>query len=119
MTNESRMDQVVRAGDLEIDLGCRLVRRKGEVIRLTRNEWLLLRYLAANAGKVMLSAEVLSTVWGAEYRDDVQYLRVWISRLRRKLEASRGEAPHVTKTMQGIGYMLDAEPPASAAASSQ
>lgn len=61
--DEPRMDQVVRAGDLEIDLERRLVRRKGEVIRLTRNEWLLLRYLAANAGKVMSTVEVLSAVW--------------------------------------------------------
>ncbi len=104
------MDQVVRAGDLEIDLGRRLVRRLGEVIPLTRTEWLLLQYLAANAGTVMRTAEVLSAVWGPEYRDDVAYLRVWISRLRRKLEASRGEPPVVIKTMQGIGYMLDAEP---------
>ncbi len=112
------MDQVVRAGDLEIDLGRRLVRRRGEVIPLTRTEWLLLQYLAANAGTVMRTAEVLSAVWGPEYRDDVAYLRVWISRLRRKLEASRGEPPVVIKTMQGIGYMLDAErpPPAPAPA---
>lgn len=108
------MDQVVRAGDLEIDLGRRLVQRRGEVISLSRTEWLLLQYLAANAGKVMRRAEVLSAVWGPEYRDDPQYLRVWISRLRRKLEADRGGSPGVIKTMQGIGYMLDAEPPPSA-----
>ncbi len=107
------MAQVVRAGDLEIAIGRRLVRRRGEVIPLSRTEWLLLQYLAANAGKVMRTAEVLSAVWGPEQRDDVQYLRVWISRLRRKLEASEGEPPVVIKTMQGIGYMLDAEPPAS------
>ncbi len=106
------MERVVRAGDLEIDLGRRLVRRRGEVIHLSRSEWLLLQYLAENAGKVMRTAEVLSAVWGPGQRDDAQYLRVWISRLRRKLEASRGETPGVIKTMQGIGYMLDAEPPA-------
>ena len=103
------MERVVRAGDLEIDLGRCLVRRRGEVIPLSRTEWLLLQYLAANAGTVMRTAEVLSAVWGPEHRDDVQYLRVWISRLRRKLEASRGEPPGVIKTMQGVGYMLDAE----------
>lgn len=106
------MDRVIRAGDLEIDLGRRLVRRRGEVIPLSRTEWLLLQYLAVNAGRAMRTAEVLSAVWGPERRDDVQYLRVWISRLRRKLEVSPGEPPVVIKTMQGIGYMLDAEPPA-------
>ena len=106
------MDEVVRAGDLEIDLGRRLVRRRGEVIPLSRTEWLLLQYLAANAGKVMGTAEVLRAVWGPEYEDDIQHLRVWISRLRRKLEAGQGESPGVIKTMQGVGYMLDAEAPA-------
>ena len=113
------MDQVVRAGELEIDLGRRLVRRRGEVILLTRTEWLLLQYLAVNAGKVMRTADVLSAVWGAGHRDDVQYLRVCISRLRRKLGESQGESPVAIKTMQGIGYMLDAEPPASGPASSR
>ena len=105
------MDEVVRAGGLEIDLGRRLVRRRGEVIPLSRTEWLLLQYLTANAGRVMSTAEVLSAVWGPEYRDDVQHLRVWISRLRRKLEAGQGQSPGVIKTMQGVGYMLDAKAP--------
>jgi two-component system KDP operon response regulator KdpE len=60
----------------------------------------------------MLSAELLSKVWGPEYHDDVQYLRVWVSRLRRKVEPNPNE-PTIIKTMQGIGYMLDAEPTAS------
>ena len=118
VTNGPSTDRVVRAGDLAIDLGRRVALRGGELIPLTRTEWLLLQYLAANAGKVMLTAEILSRVWGPEYKDDVQYLRVWISRLRRKLEANRGEPPAVIKTMQGVGYMLDAEPSPSAPASS-
>ena len=108
---EPAMDEVVRAGDLEIDLRRRLVRRRGEVIPLSKTEWLLLQYLAVNAGKVMNTAEVLSAVWGPEYRDDVQHLRVWISRLRRKLEAGQGESSGIIKTMQGVGYMLDVEAP--------
>ena len=105
------MDEVVRAGDLEIDLRRQLVRRRGEVIPLSKTEWLLLQYLAVNAGKVMSTAEVLSAVWGPEYRDDVQHLRVWISRLRRRLDADQGESTGAIKTMQGLGYMLDAEAP--------
>jgi two-component system KDP operon response regulator KdpE len=107
------MDEVVRAGELEIDLGRGLVRRRDEVIPLSRTEWLLLQCLAANAGKVMSAAEVLSAVWGSEHLGDVQYLRVWISRLRRKLDAGEGESPGVIRTMQGVGYMLDAGSPAS------
>jgi len=48
-------------------------------------------------------------VWGPEYRDDLQYLRVWVSRVRRKLGAAPGEAGRI-KTFQGIGYLLDVEP---------
>lgn len=103
------VNRTVQIEDLEIDLNRRLVMRNGEVIQLTRTEWLLLQYLASNPGKVMLNAELLSKVWGPEYHDDVQYLRVWVSRLRRKLEQNPSE-PVVIKTMQGIGYMLDAPP---------
>ncbi len=53
----------------------------------------------------MLNAELLSKVWGPEYRDDLQYLRVWVSRLRRKLEEDPSK-PKLIKTFQGIGYML-------------
>ena len=100
--------RVIRAGNVEIDLNRRLVTREGSVISLTRTEWLLLQHLAANAGKVMLSAELLSKVWGPEYRDDLQYLRVWVSRLRHKLERDATD-PAIIKTMQGIGYVLEGE----------
>ena len=60
-------------------------------------------------GKVVLHTELLTKVWGPEYRDDLQYLRVWISRVRRKLGAKPGE-PGRIKTFQGIGYLLDVEP---------
>ncbi len=76
--------------------------------RSSRTEWLLLQHLAAHAGKVVLHTELLTKVWGPEYRDDLQYLRVWISRVRRKLGAAPGEAGPI-KTFQGIGYVLDVE----------
>jgi two-component system KDP operon response regulator KdpE len=102
-------ERVVRAKNVEIDLTRRLVKRDGELVSVTRTEWLLLQHLAANAGKVILNAELLSKVWGPEYRDDLQYLRVWVSRLRHKLEPEPGN-PTIIKTLQGIGYMFDAEP---------
>src|SRR5204862_4842384 len=93
-------------GEIEVDLNRRLVKRGGEIVTLTRTEWMLLQHLAANVGKIMLNAELLSKVWGPEYRDDLQYLRVWVSRLRRKLEDDPSK-PKLIKTFQGIGYMLD------------
>jgi two-component system, OmpR family, KDP operon response regulator KdpE len=110
----SGSERMVRAGEVEIDLDRRLVTRNGDPIALTRTEWLLLQHLAANAGKVMMNAELLSKVWGPEYRDDVQYLRVWVSRLRHKLELEPAD-PTIIKTRQGIGYLLDGEAVAAAA----
>ena len=105
------VEQTVRAaGDIEVDLGRRLVKRSGEIIALTRTEWQLLQHLAANPGKVILSGELLAKVWGPEYRDDLQYLRVWVSRLRQKLERDPGN-PQIIKTLPGIGYMFQAVVP--------
>jgi two-component system KDP operon response regulator KdpE len=101
---------IVAFDDVEIDLERRLVRRDGELVQLSRTEWLLLQHLATNAGKVVLHTELLTKVWGPEYRDDLQYLRVWVSRLRRKLGAEAGR-PGRIRTFQGIGYLLDAERP--------
>jgi two-component system, OmpR family, KDP operon response regulator KdpE len=98
----------VRFDDIEIDLERRMVTRGGELVQLSRTEWLLLQHLAANAGKVVLHTELLTKVWGPEYRDDLQYLRVWVSRVRRKLGAKPGE-PGRIKTFQGIGYLLDVD----------
>lgn len=100
---------VLAFDDVEIDLERRIVRRDDQIVQFSRTEWLLLQHLAANAGKVVLHTELLTKVWGPEYRDDLQYLRVWVSRVRRKLGAPPGE-PGRIKTFQGIGYLLDVEP---------
>jgi two-component system KDP operon response regulator KdpE len=101
----SAAENIVRAGSIEVDLNRRLVRREGELVSLTRTEWMLLQHLASFPGKVMLNSELLSKVWGPEYRDDLQYLRVWVSRLRKKLEPDPSQ-PTLIKTFQGIGYMF-------------
>jgi two-component system KDP operon response regulator KdpE len=99
-------EQVIRSGSLEIDLNRRVATRNGAAIALTRTEWQLLETLAASAGKVLLGNELLSKVWGPEYRDDLQYLRVWVSRLRQKIELDPSN-PQVIKTRPGIGYVLE------------
>lgn len=91
--------------NVEIDLYTRIVEKDNKAVALTRTEWLLLEALATNAGRVMLNAELLSKVWGPEYRDDIHYVRVWISRLRHKLEDDPAN-PTIIRTMQGIGYLL-------------
>ncbi len=96
-------------GDMTIDFKKHLVVVRGEEIRLTRIEWLLLSELAKNAGRLMLYEELLARVWGPEYRDDVQILRTWVSRLRNKLERSDGQA--LIRTVPKTGYIID-QPPA-------
>jgi two-component system KDP operon response regulator KdpE len=93
-------------GDMDIDFEKRLVTVRGEEIRLTRIEWLLLSELAKNAGRLMLYEELLTRVWGPEYRDDVQILRTWISRLRYKIEKDPDQ-PAFIRTIPKTGYIID------------
>jgi DNA-binding response OmpR family regulator len=98
--------QSYKFGDIAIDFKNRDVTVRGETKYLTRIEWLLLSQLIGNAGRLMLYEELLSSVWGPEYRDDVQILRTWISRLRNKLEADttgRG----IIRTIPKTGYIID------------
>ncbi len=99
---------LLRYPGLEIDLELRRVSVGGEEVRLSRTEWALLEQLAGNAGRVMLHRELLSRIWGPEFRDESQYLRTWVSRLRAKLQPD-SEDGFIT-TFPGVGYRL--EPPA-------
>jgi DNA-binding response OmpR family regulator len=93
---------------VEIDLDRRRVFVGEAEARLSRTEWALLDQLAANVGRVMLHGELLSRIWGPEFRDEAHYLRTWISRLRAKLKPSESSQTLIT-TFPGIGYRL--EPP--------
>ena len=103
--NGSRQDPVVTTGYVEIDLSARIVKRRGEEVRLTRTEYDLLRTLATNAGKVLTHRELLQAVWGPEYGDETEYLRTFVKQLRRKLEEDPSR-PRYIITEPGIGYRL-------------
>jgi len=92
-----------RDGELEIDLTSRRVSRAGEEIRLTRTEWSLVESLAQHPGKLLTHDWLLDRVWGAGYEGDVDVLRVFISQLRRKIEADP-RRPRIVATDPGIGY---------------
>jgi len=94
-------------GEVSIDFRKRSVVASGEEKYLTRIEWLILSELAHNAGHLMLYEELLTHVWGPEYRDDVQLLRTWISRLRHKLE-KEPDSPRLIRTIPKTGYIVDA-----------
>jgi two-component system KDP operon response regulator KdpE len=96
---------VFKAGDLSVDLVRRIVKVRGQEVKLTPREYDLLRLLVAHAGKVLTHKFILREVWGSE--TDVQYLRIYIRTLRQKLEANP-ERPNLIQTEQGVGYRLRA-----------
>jgi DNA-binding response OmpR family regulator len=98
--------ELITLEHVSINLKKHLVIVNGKEIQLTRIEWLLLSELARNAGKLMLYEQLLTRVWGPEYRDDVQILRTWISRLRHKIEQGPGQPP-IIRTIPKTGYMID------------
>ena len=97
---------------VKIDLDRRLVTVKGQEVRLSRTEWELLNQLASNAGKVMLHGELLSRIWGPEFRDEVHYLRTWVSRIRAKIDPDGHDDPLI-QTFPGIGYRMISPPAAT------
>jgi two-component system KDP operon response regulator KdpE len=99
-------NEVLEYEHVTIDLARRAVTVHGKDVRLSRTEWELLHLLASNAGRVMLHSELLSRIWGPEFRDETYYLRTWISRLRAKLD-DRGEEPTLITTFSGMGYRLE------------
>jgi len=96
-------EAVIIAGDLKIDLTSHVVTRAGEEVKLTATEFKLLAYLAQNAGRVLTHQSILSRVWGVEYIDNVEYLRVFMSQLRKKLEDDPRHPQHLIGE-PGIGY---------------
>ena len=105
-SEKRKTPEVFNLGHVTIDFKRHSVRVRGEEKYLTRIEWLLLSQLINNAGRLMLYEELLTRVWGPEYRNDVQILRTWISRLRHKLE-SDPNAPKLIRTIPKTGYIVD------------
>ena len=94
---------VITAGGLEIDIARRTVKRGETEICLTRIEFDILAYLAQNADCVVTSRMILERVWGPEYRDDIQTLRVHVSHLRKKIEP-HPSVPCYILTEPGVGF---------------
>jgi DNA-binding response OmpR family regulator len=97
---------VITLGNFTVDLKRHRVVAAGREIPLTRIEWLLMREFARNAGKLLLYEDLLVKIWGPEFRDDIQILRTWVSRLRRKIETESGR-PGLIRTIPKTGYMID------------
>jgi two-component system KDP operon response regulator KdpE len=92
-----------QAGDLEVDFAAHEARLRGEHLDLTPTEYKLLYHLVRNAGHVLQHETLLAKVWGREYVDEVDYLRVYVRRLRDKL-GDDPERPRYIRTERGLGY---------------
>lgn len=99
--------ETILVRDIEIDLAARQVERSGRVIHLTPTEFALLRELAEHRGKSLTHAHLLRRVWGRGYETETEYLRVYVRRLRSKLE-SDGDEPLIL-TAPRVGYRLTAD----------
>jgi DNA-binding response OmpR family regulator len=102
---EIMLRQEFKAGPIEIDFAQHRVTVAGEAVRLTPTEYRLLAYLASNANRVIIHRELLRAVWGPEYGDETEYLRVYMRYLRQKLEPNPSD-PRYLLTQPGAGYML-------------
>src|SRR5919205_4232824 len=98
----------IAVGDLTINVARRRVIRGDQEIRLTPTEYRLLYELATNAGKVLLHSDLLSRVWGPEYRDEVDYLWTYVRYLRNKIEPDPAH-PRYILSEPGVGYTMAAE----------
>ena len=101
--NAQSSPKKIRAGTIVIDFDARTISRGGENIHLTPKELDLLRYLTQRANQVLSHRELLQAVWGPDYGDQVDYLRVFVKNLRKKIEANP-EHPEYIMTEPWVGY---------------
>ena len=97
----------ISAGDLVVDLEARLVTKAGVVVHLTPTEFALLRELAVNRGKLLTHAQLLRRVWGQGYATETEYVRVYVRRLRAKLESADGPPLILTQPRAGYRFVTD------------
>jgi two-component system KDP operon response regulator KdpE len=100
--------QTIELGDFQVELEARTVIVRGEEVRLTPKEYELLIYLIRHAGKVLTHRVLLGAIWGGDYTEQTEYLRVFIGQLRKKIEADPAK-PRYILTEPWIGYRFSAE----------
>jgi two-component system KDP operon response regulator KdpE len=98
-------EALITCGDLNIDLSSHRITIGDQQIYLTATEYNLLRELATHLDQVLYHEQLLTAVWGSEYRNDVDYLRSYVHSLRKKLERDPAD-PQMIINVQGVGYML-------------
>jgi two-component system, OmpR family, KDP operon response regulator KdpE len=97
---------VIRFGSIQMDLNAHVVTKNGQEVRLTAMEYALLHLLITNRGKIVMHKNILRELWGPRFESHTNYLRVYMRRLRQKLE-DNPEEPKYLVTVSGFGYRLN------------
>jgi two-component system KDP operon response regulator KdpE len=97
-----------KSGDLIVDLTARVVTRAGHEVKLTATEYALLRLFVRHAGRILTHRQILREIWGPKSEEHRQYLRVYVTHLRQKIEADSTK-PRLIKTEPGIGYRFESD----------
>jgi len=105
-TAPAEEEAVVVTPDFTIDLAAKKTRRDGEEVRLTPTEWHIVEVLVRNRGRLVAQRQLLQEVWGPEYHDETNYLRVFMAQVRRKLEPEAAH-PRYFITEPGMGYRFE------------
>ena len=105
-TTPAEEEALVETEDFTIDLAAKKVRRDGEEVRLTPTEWNLVEVLVRNRGRLVAQTQLLQEVWGPQYHDETNYLRVFMAQVRRKLEPEPAH-PRYFVTEPGMGYRFE------------
>jgi two-component system KDP operon response regulator KdpE len=103
LNTEKKDNPLLEFGSLSIDMINHMVRKDGEILKLTTTEFSLLALLAKNHGRVLTHQFILKEVWGYGYQEQTQYLRVFVAQLRKKIENNPSN-PVLLITESGIGY---------------
>ncbi|MFM2017594.1 MAG: hypothetical protein RL007_1250 [Bacteroidota bacterium] len=101
--NAPENNPLIEAGDLQIDLVARTLKRNGELLKLTATEYNLIALFARNEGKVLTHQFILKEIWGVGFQSETQYLRVFVAQLRKKIESDPNHPKHIV-TESGVGY---------------
>jgi two-component system, OmpR family, KDP operon response regulator KdpE len=104
----TELGTIFQSGGLFVDLANRIVKKNGEIVKLTPTEYSLLALFVRNVGKVLTHRYILKEIWGPTFEEESQYSRIYVAQLRKKLEIDPSN-PKLLLTESGIGYRLSVE----------
>ena len=99
---------IISIGEIEINLASRVVKKLGKIINLTSTEYPILKLLIHNKDKALTRKQILESIWGNQFSEETQYLRVFIGQISKKIEDDYSK-PKYLKTISGVGYIFSIE----------